>query len=119
MARQTNTPVNQRGNPDVTWRGAFSLEQREKRIQEAAYYLYEQRGRSPGHDLDDWLAAEAAIDRGSPEWEALDLREFEVQQSGVRGPGADDELKRIIKQHPQKAIPQVESVEPGQAPPKQ
>lgn len=30
-------------------------------IAEAAYYLAEQRGFSPGHDIEDWLAAEASI----------------------------------------------------------
>lgn len=34
---------------------------REARIREAAYALYETRGRVDGHDLDDWLAAEAAL----------------------------------------------------------
>jgi hypothetical protein len=28
----------------------------------AAYFLAERRGFAPGHDLDDWLAAEDAID---------------------------------------------------------
>ena len=31
-------------------------------IAEAAYYRAEKRGFAPGHDLDDWLAAEALID---------------------------------------------------------
>lgn len=31
------------------------------RIREAAYGLYEARGRTDGHDVDDWLAAEAAL----------------------------------------------------------
>ena len=31
-------------------------------IAEAAYYRAEKRGFAPGHDLDDWLAAEAAIE---------------------------------------------------------
>lgn len=32
-----------------------------QRIAEAAYYHAEQRGFAPGHELDDWLAAEAEI----------------------------------------------------------
>jgi len=32
------------------------------RIQVAAYHLAERRGFAPGHELDDWLAAEDAID---------------------------------------------------------
>ncbi len=31
-------------------------------IAEAAYYCAEKRGFAPGHDLDDWLEAEAAIE---------------------------------------------------------
>jgi hypothetical protein len=31
------------------------------RIQQRAYELYEQRGRTDGHDLDDWLQAECDI----------------------------------------------------------
>lgn len=30
-------------------------------IRDHAYELYEQRGREPGHDLDDWLCAEAEV----------------------------------------------------------
>ena len=33
----------------------------ERMIGEAAYYIAEQRGFEPGHELDDWLAAEAQI----------------------------------------------------------
>jgi hypothetical protein len=32
-------------------------------IRVRAYELFEQRGREPGHDLDDWLQAEAEIVR--------------------------------------------------------
>ena len=120
MPKRTRTPVNPRspqpgGPTDITWRGAFSLEQREAMIREAAYYHYAKRGYAPGHDLEDWLAAEAEIERGTAE-----SGEFqpgtEVHQSSVHGAGKDDELKRIVRQHPQKAIPQIESVEPEKAP---
>jgi hypothetical protein len=33
----------------------------ERQIQQRAYELYEQRGRTDGHDLDDWLQAEYEI----------------------------------------------------------
>jgi hypothetical protein len=115
MARQA-TPPAQAG---VSWRGNLSLEAREAMIRETAYYLAEGRGFAPGHDVEDWLAAEARIDRGGPEAEAMELREYEVQQSGTHGPGIDDELKRIVKQHPQKGIPQVEGIEPREAPPRE
>ena len=115
MARQTSKTLNAQGEPAITWRGAFSIEQREAMLREAAYYHYAKRGYAPGHELDDWLAAEAELERtasGAPEF-APDL---DVQQSSVHGAGKDEELKRIIKQHPQKAIPQIESVEPEKAP---
>jgi hypothetical protein len=38
------------------------MAERHKRIEEAAYFLAERRGFAPGHALDDWLAAEDAID---------------------------------------------------------
>jgi Protein of unknown function (DUF2934) len=33
----------------------------EQQIQQRAYELYEQRGRTDGHELDDWLQAEGEI----------------------------------------------------------
>jgi len=33
----------------------------EQQIQQRAYERYEQRGRSDGHDLEDWLQAEREI----------------------------------------------------------
>jgi hypothetical protein len=38
------------------------MAERHKRIEVAAYFLAERRGFAPGHALDDWLAAEDAID---------------------------------------------------------
>ncbi|HOE41619.1 MAG TPA: DUF2934 domain-containing protein [Rhodoferax sp.] len=35
---------------------------REQMVAQAAYYLSEQRGFSPGNDLGDWLSAEVYID---------------------------------------------------------
>jgi hypothetical protein len=37
-------------------------ERRQAMICEAAYFLSERRGFCPGHELDDWLTAEAEID---------------------------------------------------------
>jgi hypothetical protein len=115
MAKQTRAPAGPRNDPDISWRGAFSLEQREAMIRDAAYYHYAKRGYAAGHDLDDWLAAEAEIERIASEPQEFPS-DTEVQQSSIHGAGKDDELKRIIKQHPQKAIPQIESVEPDKAP---
>jgi hypothetical protein len=35
----------------------------EQQIQKRAYELYEQRGRTDGHELEDWLRAEGEIKR--------------------------------------------------------
>jgi Protein of unknown function (DUF2934) len=35
----------------------------EQQIQQRAYELYERRGRTDGHDLDDWLQSECEIKR--------------------------------------------------------
>ena len=39
-----------------------TAEVRQVMICEAAYYIAEHRGFEPGHDVDDWLAAEEQID---------------------------------------------------------
>jgi hypothetical protein len=39
-------------------------DQRYRRIAEAAYYRAQQRGFAPGHEEEDWAAAEKAIDEG-------------------------------------------------------
>lgn len=106
--------------PYVMWRSWHTLEERENMIREAAYYRYLRRGRESGHEMDDWLAAEAELTHGrayEAEWTMA--TEPEVQQSSVHGAAADDELKHMVRQHPQKSIPQVESVDPKDAPPKQ
>jgi hypothetical protein len=52
MARDPNTytPANIVTDPN-----------REEEIRRRAYALYEQRGREDGHDVDDWLRAEAEV----------------------------------------------------------
>lgn len=116
MATQKNTVANQPGHTDITWRGTHSLDERDTVLRQAAYYLYEQRGCGHGHDVDDWLAAEAVLDQGSRALGPAEFAEFEMLQSGVHGAREDDDLKHITKQHPQKGIPLVESVEPQEAP---
>ena len=37
-------------------------DQRHSMVAEAAYYFSEHRGFAPGHELEDWLAAENQID---------------------------------------------------------
>lgn len=41
--------------------GAVDPEMRHEMIATAAYFIAEQRGFAPGHELDDWRAAEAAV----------------------------------------------------------
>ncbi len=50
--------------------------------------------------------------RGTPEW----FDDVDVQASGARSIARQEQLKRIVKQHPQRDIPKVESVDPGEAP---
>lgn len=40
--------------------------ERERRIRETAYFKAERRGFTPGHELEDWIAAEQEVDRASP-----------------------------------------------------
>lgn len=40
-----------------------STETRDSAIRETAYGFYEARGQESGHELDDWLMAEAEVDR--------------------------------------------------------
>lgn len=115
MTMQSHAPTAPSSVPDTTWRMAFTQQLREEMIREAAYYRYVQRGYTPGHELDDWLEAEAELDRITPESVEFPP-DIAVQQSSAHGARKDDELKRIIRQHPQKAIPQIESVEPKNAP---
>lgn len=39
----------------------------EERIRGRAYELYEEHGRTDGHDMDDWLRAESEITSGKRE----------------------------------------------------
>jgi hypothetical protein len=53
----------------------------------------------------------------APERDEKTMSEVEIQQGGSRGIAADEVLKRVIKQHPQRDEPKVDSVEPGDTPP--
>lgn len=122
MAKKTSVPATPRGIHNLPSQVNIDSAQRELMIREAAYFRYVQRGYEPGHDIDDWIAAEAELFseesvRQPPEsTETMDLN---VQESAVHGFGQDDVLKRIVRQHPRKGIPQVESVDPEDAPPKE
>jgi hypothetical protein len=43
--------------------GEITPEARSRMIAEAAYYMAERRGFEPGYEFEDWLAAEAEVDR--------------------------------------------------------
>ncbi len=40
----------------------FSADERSRMIAEQAYYLAEARGFAAGHEIEDWLMAERAVD---------------------------------------------------------
>ncbi|HEX6528384.1 MAG TPA: DUF2934 domain-containing protein [Burkholderiales bacterium] len=46
-----------------TARAEVSADEVRKLISEAAYYRAKQRGFQPGHELDDWIQAEAEVAR--------------------------------------------------------
>ncbi len=117
MARQSRPAESKPEAPNITWHGYHTLEERENMIREAAYYLYIEHGCCDGHDLDDWLAAEAELEHGAPP--PLEAAPAGVQQSSVHGAASNDKLKRTVRGKPRKAIPQVESVEPSEAPARQ
>ncbi len=114
MARQSRPADDKPEAPAITWHGYHTLEERENMIREAAYYRYLAHGCCSGHDLEDWLEAEAELDHSSPS--PPEVTPLSVQQSSVHGAASDDKLKRAIKRKPRKSIPQVESVEPPEAP---
>jgi hypothetical protein len=113
MTAEENSDAGKPEAPGVLWRGYFSLADREERIRLAAYYRYLERGRGPGHELDDWLAAEAEIEHGRAVAMPAAPAGAEWQQGSRHAAHEDEALKRLIRQHPRQAIPRVEDVEPG------
>jgi hypothetical protein len=66
MSAQQQKPTQRtRGAPEAKRAAAKAGQpdaaERLSRISMAAYFIAERRGFSPGHELDDWLAAEAEI----------------------------------------------------------
>lgn len=103
-------------------RPVIDAAERHRLIQEAAYALHEDGGRIHGHDMDDWIAAEAYVDRmlaQEDEEQAAEPVMSDVQQSAGLSKARDEELKRIMRQHPRRDIANVESVEPAEAPPRE
>ena len=65
MAMKTSAPVTPRSRSNFLPEGTISPERRENMIREAAYFRYVSNP-VPGHELDDWLAAEAELFGGRP-----------------------------------------------------
>lgn len=103
MATRTRAVISR--YPDV------SSEARQRMIREAAYYRYMKRGYEPGHDVEDWLAAEAEIEQATPE--------YGLQQGSTFGAGEDEAFKRMLRHHPQRNISRIEGIEPDEAPPRE
>lgn len=61
LIEKPSLAVVERADGDARPTGPGAEDARMARIREAAYGLYEARGRLDGHDVDDWLAAEAAL----------------------------------------------------------
>jgi hypothetical protein len=115
MAKLTRNSANQQSDSNMMWQGAFGHEQREAIIREAAYHHYAKRGYTHGHDLEDWFLAETELEKKTSASQEFPS-DIEMQQSSIQSAGKDEKLKKIIKRHPQKAIPQIESMEPEMAP---
>ena len=122
MAKKASVSDVPKSKANSAVEGGFGAELAERLVRVAAYYRYEQRGYEHGHDVDDWLAAEASLFSEGSALQPPELTEtlgLNVQESAAHGFGQDDVLKRIIKQHPRKGIPQVDSIDPQDAPPKE
>ena len=61
----TPTSVSSTRAEDLNKRGLDGAETRHGRTSQAAYRLAQQRGFTPGKELDDWLTAERDIDQQS------------------------------------------------------
>ncbi|HUJ54144.1 MAG TPA: DUF2934 domain-containing protein [Steroidobacteraceae bacterium] len=57
-----NPPRARKSPSEVPARVKVTAEARRGLIAETAYLRAERRGFAPGHDVDDWLAAEAEVD---------------------------------------------------------
>ena len=73
-ARRTGTILARGPAAEAAWRAANGLgtvvpinaqEQRRRLIEQTAYFNAQRRGFAPGHELEDWLAAEEAVDTAS------------------------------------------------------
>jgi Protein of unknown function (DUF2934) len=65
MAHRTSSPHSATSDPE-------SSVLTEELVRQRAYQLYEERGREDGHDVDDWLRAEAEMLRKRPRGSVTD-----------------------------------------------
>lgn len=61
---RTATPPQRADQQDETQEMDDVQDDVQRRIAVAAYYRAEQRGFEPGHELEDWIAAEKEVRRG-------------------------------------------------------
>jgi len=81
MAGRVHKPASPQAGPPITKRPTEEMKpqapasssppavdavRRRAMIAEAAYYRAERRGFEPGYELDDWVCAEAEIERATP-----------------------------------------------------
>jgi hypothetical protein len=71
MRRRVAAVANRAGEiADIVQQAAAQTEagvaDRQVRVAMAAYFIAEKRGFEPGHELEDWLAAESEIARNEP-----------------------------------------------------
>ena len=119
MARMNSKAMSRKAHSHAARAASLSPEARQHMIEEAAYLRYVQRGYEPGHDIEDWLAAEAEFEQETGAKQAIEsapIADYEVQQSGTFGAAEDDMLKRMIRRNPRRDISRIESVEPEDAP---
>jgi hypothetical protein len=64
-SREDSAHVMPPKEPSMPRQSAELMQQRHRQIAELAYYKAQQRGFEPGHELEDWLAAEAEVDKAS------------------------------------------------------
>ena len=68
-----------------------------QQIEQNAYYLYEQRGYQPGHELEDWLKAEKQLMSAGDDASSMNSAGDE-EQSGSRPAGQQKRSSRKAQQ---------------------
>ena len=87
-------PVKENVKAEATISDDLSQEQVE-RIRQRAYELYEARGRVEGHDVDDWLQAEAETTGVKP---AMDVKQATEIIHELAATKLDADGARILEQ---------------------